>query len=78
MRSRKDEETSIENRKQDDKGDVRFDAADEDDEDGEAPANEIDTQIGIEAWVIQSLEVVSRWGIRCHDSGYRHKQDRKT
>ena len=42
MRGRKDEKPGIENRKQDDKGDVGFDTADEDDKEGESPADEVD------------------------------------
>lgn len=51
MGSGKDEETSVENSKQDDECDVCFDTADGDDANGAAPTYEVDAQISVEAWV---------------------------
>ena len=48
MPGRKDEKSGIEDSEQDDEGDVGFDTTDEDDEEGESPADEVDSQISIE------------------------------
>jgi hypothetical protein len=64
-----DEETGVENGKQDDEGDVCLETADEDDKDGETPSKEPNCVIRVEALARKALGDISRRGIRCSDPG---------
>ena len=62
------EETGIKNSEQDDEGDVGLETANEDDKNGQAPANKPNGKVRIEALAGKTLGNVAGCRIRCSDS----------
>lgn len=72
------EEGGIEKSEEDDEGDVRLHAANENDEECKSPADEIDSESTIEAFTQQSFEIVASCRVRLDDSKSWNEQDSKT